>query len=438
MAGILKRDVKSIDTAKYFYCNNSVREYLFCILRSKSNITVHFCREVLDYFFLISKTCNAVYIVLENGIVGLKFSHNIHYSFKSEYLVFQIHSLDLFDELVDFTFHCRNEINYSNTLENNLFGLGISITTENVTENSFFSKMRRLPFFSLVSFLICNNVNKFWGIEKPVIKSNDFQNYLELKNKNFKNNMRNVMAFYLNSPQQSNVIFSENALKNGENIFFVFLFISYVFYEDNLYHRLFSFHGEVIFSILQMRKRLSFYINNLIENKSFLTAKNFYSELEEFGFFIGTKSFLFFHLNKFCRSKKLSSNFFLLKERCFASNMKKYNIFASKDWGIALLCGACMPIESNGKYQLIIYPDMENEILFEHKTIKVSATMSEKEIDIAYDFPMLEKIIVIISPFMIRKMYKNGEYVPLIVGKNNDCVEINSGVAGNITIHISQ
>lgn len=436
MAGIVKSDVKSVDTAKYVYCSDSVGEYLFCASRSKSKITLRFRHEVLDYFFLISKTGGAVYVVLENGIVGLRFSRDIRYSFNGGYLVFQIHSIDLFDELIDFTFYRRDEVNCGGALENNLFGLGILVTGKNSAENAALDKMRRLSFFTLVSFLICNNESKLWGIEKTIIKSGDFHQGLELGSKDFKNNMRAVMAFYLNSPQQSTVIFSGNALKNDKNIFFVFLFASYVFYEDNLCHALFSFHGEAVLSVLQMRKRLSLYINNLIENKSFLTAKNFYSELEEFGFFIGAKSFLFFHLNKFCRSKKLNGTFFLLKEKCFAPNVKKYNLFVDGDWGIALLRGACVPIELNGKYQLILYPDIENEILFEHKTITVSATMSEREINIAYNFPLLEKIIVIISPFRIRKMYKNGEYAPLIVEKNNDCVEINSGVAGNITMYI--
>ncbi|MCH5150899.1 MAG: hypothetical protein J1G30_09555 [Spirochaetales bacterium] len=435
MAGKLERDVTSIDTAKYFYCNNSIKEYLFCILRGQSKITVYFCHEVLDYFFLSSKTCTAVYIVLKNGVVGLKFSHDIHYSFKSEYLVFPIHSLDLFDELVDTAFFCRGEINCGITLENSLFGLGISAAFGDSAEYSFLNKIRRLPFFALVSFLICDNENKFYGINKLVVKNNDFRNYLELKNKDFKSNMRNVMAFYLDSPQQSAVVFSGNALKRSENVFFVFFFASYIFYENNLYHMLLSFHGDVFLSVLRMRKCLNFYINNLMESKNFLTAKHFYSELEEFGFFIGDKCFLFFHLNKYYRSKKLNDDFFLLKEKCFAANIRKYNISIDRDWGIALLRGACMPIEYNGKYRLVVYPDAQYEILFEHKAANVSVAMSEKEIDIVYDFPMLEKIIVIISPFRIRKIYKNGEYVPLIVGKNNDCIEINSGLTGNITVY---
>lgn len=438
MTGILKRNLKSKNTAKYFYCDDSEEEYLFCILCSKSKVTVHFSREVLDYLFLHSQTFSTVCIILENGIVELKFPSDINYLFRGESLVFRIHSLDLFDELIDLTFCRRSEINCGNVPESNLFGLGISITSENTAETSFLSKITRLPFFSLVSFLICNNENKFWGIKKPIIKNDNFQNYLKLKNKDFKTNMRNVLAFYLNSPQQSNVVFSDEALKNNKNIFLVFLFTSYVFHEDDLYRKLFSFHGEIFFSVLRMRRRLDFYVNNLINSKSFLTARNFYSELEEFGFFVGSKNFLFFQLNKFCRSNRLNGNFFLLKEKCFASNIRKYNISVGRDWGMALLPGACVPTESNGKYQLIIYPDMENEILFKHNAVKISVAISETEINITYDFPLLEKITVIISPFRIHKIYKNSEYVPLIVKKNTDCIEINSGAAGNINISIKR
>lgn len=434
MAKVFKKNAKSEYAAKYFYCDNLTEEYLFCVLCGKSKLTVHFCNKILDYSFLHSQMFSAVYVVLENGIVGMKFSHDIHCLFRGENLVFQIHSLDLFDELIDLTFCRRNEINCGAARKSDLPGLGISITSENFAEDSFFNKIRRLPFFSLVNFLICNNENKFWGIKRPVIKKDDFQDCLELKSKVFKTNMRNIMAFYLNSPQQSVIRLSGNALKNNKNIFLVFLSTSYVFYEEDLYRKLFSFYGGVFYSVLHMRKRLNFFIEALIENKELLTDKNFYSESEEYVFFIGSRSFLFFQLSSFCRSKKLNSDFFLLNEKCFVSNIKKYNISAEKKWGIALMPGACMPIEDNGKFHLIVFPDMKNDISFEHDMVKISAVMSETEINIVYDFPLLEKITVIISPFRIHKIYKNGEYAPLIVKKNRDCVEIGIGVFGNVNI----
>lgn len=436
---VFRKNTESEYTAKYFYCDDSVDEYLFCVLCGKLKITVYFRDKILNYLFLHSQPSNAAYIILENGIVGMKFSHDIRCLFRGENLVFQIHSLDLFDESVDLTFYRRGKINCGIAGKSYLSGLGISITSEKIAENSFFNKLGNLPFFHSVDFLVCGNENNFCAMKKTIVKKDYLRDCLELKNRAFEANMRSVMAFYLNCPQQSVIRLSGNALKNNKNIFLVFLFASYVFNEDDLYHKLFSFYADTFRSVLQMRKRLNFFIEALAENKNVLTDRNFYSESEEFGFFIGSKSFLFFRQKKFCGNKKLHSDFFLLKEKCFASNMRKYNISAGRDWGIALFPGACVPIENERKFHLMIFPDMENKISFKHGKAKISAVMTENEINIVYDFPLLEKITVIISPFRVNKIYKNGEYAPLIVAKNCDCVEISTGVTtgrGNITIHI--
>jgi hypothetical protein len=118
-------------------------------------------------------------------------------------------------------------------------------------------------------------------------------------------------------------------------------------------------------------------------------------------------------------------------------NKEKYFGSINKEWGIALLPGACVPVEMDKRYQLFIFPDKNNKIEFEYKRARVLVQASLKKIEIFYDFPLVEKIFVIASPFEILKIQKNGEYAPLIVKKNQDCVEVNCEEVGKIEIYLN-
>ena len=319
--------------------------------------------------------------------------------------------------------------------ENEFKDLGVWVSSGMNCENSSFCKIRKTQFFPLVSFLVNNEEEKIWGVNIPVINDKKICSYLTLSNASFKNNLRNVIAFYLNSPQKSQVIFLNKVFKDNKNIFLVFLFETYIFYEDIFYRKIFSFYGDFLFSILVMRKKLSLYLKKLLWNKDLLTFRNFYSELEDVGFFFGEKSFLFFNQKEFYKKWNEEGKVFLLSEKCFLVNKEKYFGNINKEWGIALLPGACVPVEVDGRYQLLIFPDNNNKIEFEYKNAKVLVQSSKKKVEIFYDFPLIEKILIVTLPFEILKIQKNGEYAPLIVKKNQDCIEVNCEEVGKIEIY---
>ena len=101
----IMKDNESEKVVRYFCSMNSAMKCLFYILPDKSKITMFFSSEVLDCLFLSSKKKSTVYIVLKDGVVGISFPLNISYSFVGNRLVFQLHSVDLFEELVDLTFY---------------------------------------------------------------------------------------------------------------------------------------------------------------------------------------------------------------------------------------------------------------------------------------------------------------------------------------------
>ena len=97
--------------------------------------------------------------------------------------------------------------------------------------------------------------------------------------------------------------------------------------------------------------------------------------------------------------------------------------------------GACVPVEVDGRYQLLIFPDNNKKIEFEYKNAKVLVQSSKKKVEVFYDFPLIEKILIVTLPFEILKIQKNGEYAPLIVKKNQDCIEVNCEEVGKIEIY---
>ena len=437
MAKKIIRDDKTKNVARYFYQTPLGGEYLFYVLSQKSTLIITFCSDVLDYSFLQSGTVNVIYVVLDGGVVGVKFPAEVYYIFKGGRLEIKLHSIELFDELAEVIFFNHEEMRCGVSSENEFNDLGIFVSSESNGENSFLGKIRKTQFFPFVSFLINSEKEKIWGVNIPVINDENFCNYLTLNNKTFESNLRSVVAFYLNSPQKSQVMFFNEVFKDNKNIFLVFLFATYVFYEESFSHKIFSFYGDFLFSILSMRKKLSLYIKKLLENKELLTQKNFYSELEEVGFFFGEKSFLFFNQKKLYKRRKINEKIFLLNEKCFLVNKEKYFRNINKEWGIALLPGACVPVEIDKRYQLFIFPDKNNKIEFEYKNTRVSVQSSLKKIEIFYEFPLIEKILVITSPFEILRIQKNGEYSPLIVKKNQDCIEVNCEEVGKIEIYLN-
>ena len=433
----IMKDNESEKVVRYYCSLNSAMKCLFYILPDKSKITMFFSSEVLDCLFLSSKKKSFVYIVLKDGVVGINFPLNISYSFVGNRLVFQLHSVDLFEELVDLTFYNCKEINFGCTSENKFNGMGLFVTSKRNEENSSFEKLRNLPCFSFISFLIHDEEKDFWGIKIPIVKSENFSDGLLLENVSYKKNFRNILAFYLNSPQQSKLFFSGKSFKDNKNLFLIFLFASYIFYENDLCHKIFSFSGDLLFSVLRVREEFDFYITVLTEKKLLITRKNFYPENEENGFFIGDNCFLFFNLKKFYKSQKGKDEFFLLNDKCFISNRNEYFDSVHKDWGIALLPGVCVPIRKGKKYHLMVYPQNNGEIQFEYKTAKISVMAYNNKIELSYNFPLLEKIFVIISPSKILKIKKNGEYAPLIVKKKCDYVELNCDENGKMEIYLN-
>ena len=437
MTGKIIKDCKTKNIARYFYQTPLGCEYLFYVLSQKSTLVITFGSDVLDYSFLQIGTVNVIYVVLECGVVGVKIPAEVYYVFKGGRLEIKLYSVELFEELAEVIFFSREKMKCGVSSENEFNDLGLFISSENNDENSFLGKIRKTQFFPFVSFLINNEKEKIWGVNIPVINDKKISDYLTLENKTFKSNLRNVVAFYLNSPQKSQVMFFNEVFKDNKNIFLVFLFATYVFYEEFFSHKVFSFYGDFLFSILVMRKKLGLYIKKLLENKELLTQKNFYSDLEEVGFFFGEKSFLFFNQKKLYKRWNVNDKVFLLNEKCFLMNKEKYFGSINKEWGIALLPGACVPVEMDKRYQLFIFPDKNNKIEFEYKRARVLVQASLKKIEIFYDFPLVEKIFVIASPFEILKIQKNGEYAPLIVKKNQDCVEVNCEEVGKIEIYLN-
>ncbi len=431
----IEKDSNVKNVARYFYRKDSNEEYLFCVLSEESKLTMIFYDEVRDCSFLSSDKMNSVFVVLEKGIVGIQIPVNIRYEFKAGRLIFQIHSLSLFDELVNLFFLDSTRIKVDVSLANKFEGLGIFIQSKNTEKDSFFYKIRRILNSSLIAFLIGDD-EKIWGASVPIIKKDDFSDYFVLENKSFEVNYCNVKAFYLNSPKQSCLLFSKESMRNNKNIFLSFLFASYIFYDEQLFRKLFSFYGQKLLAIFQMRESLNFYINHLMQNNSVLTWKNFSEYIGECGFFIGEKTFLFFNLKKYYQRVDKKENIFLLNEKRFTSNLSKNREFFHGDWGIALFPGACVPLKIDRKYKAVIYPDRDAEIQFEYKSAKISVKMQNNEIDIDYDFLSLEEISVVISPVQILKIQRNGEYAPLIVKKNQDCIGLNCNQKGNIKIYL--
>jgi hypothetical protein len=432
----IEKDSKAENIARYFYQEDSNKKYLFCVLSEKSKLTMIFSHEVQDYSFLVSDKMNSVFVVLENGIIGIEFPVNIRYEFKAGRLIFQIHSLNLFEELVNLFFLDSTQVKAGISSKNKFEGLGIFIRSKNGEKDSFFYKIRRILNSSLIAFLIGDD-EKIWGLDVPIIQDAEFSDYLTLENKSFEANYRNVCAFYLNSAKQSCLLFSKESMKDNKNVFLSFLFTSYVFYEDWLCRKLFSFYGQRLLSIFQIRESLNFYINYLTQSNLILTWNNFSQKIGECGFFMGEKTFLFFNLKKYHQRIVGEENVFLLNEKCFVGNISKNREVIHNDWGIALFPGACVPLKVDRKYKVVIYPDKNNEIQFNYETVKISVKMENNEIDIDYNFLLLEEISVVVSPARVLKIQRNGEYAPLIVKKNQDCVGVSCNQKGKIKIYLN-
>ena len=158
----IEKDSKAENIARYFYQEDSNKKYLFCVLSEKSKLTMIFSHEVQDYSFLISDKMNSVFVVLENGIIGIELPVNIRYEFKAGRLIFQIHSLNLFEELVNLFFLDSTQIKAGISSKNKFEGLGIFIRSKNGEKDSFFYKIRRILNSSLIAFLIGDD-EKIWG-----------------------------------------------------------------------------------------------------------------------------------------------------------------------------------------------------------------------------------------------------------------------------------